>query len=204
MHQKNATKTLKKKALRWLLAKVRKSFSARKMTKSVLSMWQVTIACLPKYQKFQAASHVWHYWSEERKTDQLRKSKEYLSDVSDTFHIPANAGRIPGYQHRERNTKDLDIVLDSIEKSTSGNSQHCTTSSTISFRDPAATAEKEFELHDRTNLPKSVSKCQGNCARPIKVEEVMVVRSYGRITWADKSTGKEKAKFGPMYIHSLP
>ena len=28
----------------------------------------------------------------------------------------------------------------------------------------------------------------------------MVVRSYGRITWTDKSTGKEKAKFGPMYI----
>ena len=29
----------------------------------------------------------------------------------------------------------------------------------------------------------------------------MVVRSYDRITWTDKSTGKEKAKFGPMYIH---
>ena len=29
----------------------------------------------------------------------------------------------------------------------------------------------------------------------------MVVRSYGRITWTDKSKGKEKAKFGPMYIH---
>ena len=29
----------------------------------------------------------------------------------------------------------------------------------------------------------------------------MVVGSYGRITWTDKSTGKEKAKFGPMYIH---
>ena len=29
----------------------------------------------------------------------------------------------------------------------------------------------------------------------------MVVRSYGRVTWTDKSTGKEKAKFGPMFIH---
>ena len=84
--------------------------------------------------------------------------------------------------------------------STSGNSQHCTTSCTISFRDPRATAEKEFELHHHINLPKSVSKCQGNCGRPIKVEEVMVMRSYGRITWTDKSTGKEKAKFGPMDI----
>ena len=29
----------------------------------------------------------------------------------------------------------------------------------------------------------------------------MVVGSYGRITWTDKSTGKEKAKFDPMYKH---
>ena len=29
----------------------------------------------------------------------------------------------------------------------------------------------------------------------------MVLRSYGRITWTDKSTGKEKANFGQMYIH---
>ena len=91
-------------------------------------------------------------------------------------------------------------MVDCIEKSTSGNSQHYTTSCTISFRDPRATAEKEFELHHRTNVLKSVSKCQGNCGRPRKVEEVMVVRSYGRITWTEKSTGKEKAKFGTMYI----
>ena len=85
--------------------------------------------------------------------------------------------------------------------STSGNSQHCTTSCTISFRDLWATAEKEFELHHRINLAKSVSKCQGNCGRPTKVEEVVVVRSYGRVAWTDKSTGEEKARFGPMYIH---
>ena len=29
----------------------------------------------------------------------------------------------------------------------------------------------------------------------------MVVQSYGRITRTDKSTGKEKAKFDPIYIH---
>ena len=115
--------------------------------------------------------------------------------------MPANAGWKPGYQHRERNTTEPDIVVDCTEKSTSRNSQHRTTSSTISFSDPRATTEKEFELHHRTNLPKSDLKCQGNCGRPIKVEEVMVVQFYGRITWTDKSTGKEKAKFGPMYIH---
>ena len=158
--------------------------------------------CLsPEYQKFQVASHVQHSWSEERKADHLRKFREYVPDIFDTFRIPANAGQKPSYKHRDRNTTERDIVVDRIEKNTSGNSQHCTTSCTISFRDPCATAEKEFELHHCTNLPKSVSKCQGNRGRPIKVEEVMVLRSYGRITWIDKSTGKEKAKFGPMYIH---
>ena len=29
----------------------------------------------------------------------------------------------------------------------------------------------------------------------------MVVQSYGRNTWTDKLTGKEKAKFSSMYIH---
>ena len=129
------------------------------------------------------------------------KFRECVPNISDTFRMPANPGQKPSYQHRVRNTTEPDIVVEHVKKSTSGNSQHCTTSSTISFRDPQATAEKEFELHHHTNLPKSVSKCQGNCGRPIKVEEVMVAWSYGRITWTDKSTGKEKAKSCPMYIH---
>ena len=91
--------------------------------------------------------------------------------------MPANAGRKPGYQHRDRNTTEPDTVVDCIEKSTSGNSQHRTTSSTISLSDLRAIAGKEFELHHRTNLLKSVSKRQEHCSRPIKVEEVMVVRS---------------------------
>ena len=108
--------------------------------------------------------------------------------------MPANAGRKPSYQHRDGNTTDPDIVVDR-------NNIDCTTSCTISFRDPRATAEKEFELHHRTNFPESVSKCQENCGSPIKVEEVIVVRSDRRITWTDKLTGKEKTNFDPMYIH---
>ena len=49
--------------------------------------------CLsPEYQKFQVASHVWHSWSEERKADHLRKFREYIPNISDTFRMPANAG----------------------------------------------------------------------------------------------------------------
>ena len=83
--------------------------------------------------------------------------------------MPANADQKPGYQHRDRNKMEPDTMVDRIEKSTSSDSQDRTTS-TISFSDPQATTEKEFELHHRTNLPKLVSKCQGNCGRPIKVE----------------------------------
>ena len=89
--------------------------------------------------------------------------------------MPANAGQKPSYQHRDRNTTEPDVVVDPTDKSMSGNIQHCKTSSAISFSDPRATAEKEFELHHHNNLPKSVSKCQGNCGRLIKAEEVMVV-----------------------------
>ena len=112
--------------------------------------------------------------------------------------MTGDAGWKPGYKHRDRNTAEPDIVVDRTEKSISSNSHHYTKSSAISFSDPWATAEKEFELHHRTKL---VSKCQGNCGRPIKFGEVMVLWSYVRITWRDKSTGKEKAKFSPIYIH---
>ena len=101
--------------------------------------------CLsPKHRKFQVASHVWNFWNEERKADHLRKFREYVSNHFDTFCMPANVGWKPGYQHRDRNTTEPDIVVDRIGKSTSGNSQHCTTSSTISFSDPRQPLEKSL------------------------------------------------------------
>ena len=84
--------------------------------------------CLsPQYRKFQVASHVWHSWSEERNAGHLRKFREYVPNISDTFRMPANAGRKPSYQHRDRNITEPYIVVDRIEKSTSGNSQYCIT-----------------------------------------------------------------------------
>ena len=97
-----------------------------------------------EYRKLQVASHVLHSWSKKRKADHLRKFREYVPNISDTFRMPANVGRKPSYHHRDRNTTEPDIVVDRIEKSTSGNSQHCTILCTISFRDPRATAKNEF------------------------------------------------------------
>ena len=73
--------------------------------------------------------------------------------------------------------------------------------SNLSFKDPRATNEKEFELHTRTKLPKKVSKCQGKCGKAIEKTDKLVVKSYGTMSWTDKNTGKEKQKFGPMYVH---
>ena len=30
---------------------------------------------------------------------------------------------------------------------------------------------------------------------------MLVVKSYGKISWTDKNTGQERQKFGLMYIH---
>ena len=56
----------------------------------------------------------------------------------------------PGVRKGRQITSETepDIVVDRIEKSTSSDSQHRTTSSTISFSYPEGTAVKEFELHE--------------------------------------------------------
>ena len=41
------------------------------------------------------------------------------------------------------------------------------------------------------------------CGKLIKPEDDgLLVRTYGKISWNDKSTGAERSKFGSMYIHS--
>ena len=77
-----------------------------------------------EYRKLQVATHVSQSWSEERKAHHLRKFREYVPNISDTFCMPANAGQKPGYQHRDRNTTEPDIVVDPTDKSMPGNIQH--------------------------------------------------------------------------------
>ena len=71
------------------------------------------------------------------------------------------SGRKPNQQKRKRNDCEPDMVIDRAEESNS----NVATTSTISFQDPRKTNEKEYELHFRKNLPKSVSKCQGKCGK---------------------------------------
>ena len=69
---------------------------------------------------------MWHSWNEERKSDhsQSVKFKVYVPNISDTFRIPAKAGRKPSYQQRERNTTEPDIVVDHSQKNASRDSPH--------------------------------------------------------------------------------
>ena len=72
----------------------------------------------------------------------------------------------------------------------------------IRFQDPRNTPEKMFELFFRKNLSRAIKKCQGNCGRKITPEDpTWLVKTFGQAKWTDKSTGKEKTKYGAMYLH---
>ena len=191
----------KKESIEVALSNIEKIIQ-RKENYKIRALYGAGNYCLsPEYQKLQVASHVWHSCSEERKADHLREFRKYVLNIFDTFRMPANTGQKPSYQHRKRNITEPDIVVDRIEKSTSGNIQHCATLSTISFSDPRATTEKEFELHHRTNLPKVGLKMPGKLRQINKSWRssgcVIVWKNY-----LDRQVDrKRKAKFGSMYLH---
>ena len=51
-----------------------------------------------------------------------------------------------------------------------------------------------FELNLRQVLPKTVSRCQGNCRKKITENDGMFIKSYRTTRWTDKKTGKETSK----------
>ena len=193
MRHKNATKTLKNKVLRWLLATFTKSFNAKKMTKSVLSMGHATIACLRNTGNSR--------WQAMYGTPGVRKGRQVTSEnLRNTYQI------FPIYFVCQL------MLVENPAINTGTETQQSQISWQTALRkalQAIASIAQHLQLHSvipGQPLKNSLSYiivqiCQGNCGRPVKVEEVTVVRSFGRITWTDKSTGKEKAKFGPMYIH---
>ena len=111
-----------------------------------------------EYRHFEVANHVRHSWSEERKVDHLRRFREYVPSISNTFRMPANAGRTTNAGQGQKHNTAAYRGRPHWEKRF--NSEHRITSSTISLSDPQGTTENEFELHHRTNLPKSVSNAR--------------------------------------------
>ena len=97
-------------------------------------------------------------------------------------------------------TETATISLSSPVTSTLASSQ-ASSSLCISFEDPRQGRETIFELHLKSELPKRISRCRGNCHKTITQSDRLLVRSYGISSWLDHKTGKERSRHGPLYIH---
>ena len=171
----------------------------------------------PEYIKFMVESSTWHTWSEKRKRDHIAAFKAYQPTISESYQKSKNAGRKPNEFTRTRPHGDPDVVVSRIEEEPSTapikvnlqktpKGKHwmcrdCDIDDTCRFEDPRASAPKIFELHLRQKVPSSISKCQGNCGQKIILKDTLLVKSFGTSTWTDRSTGKERSRFGPMYVH---
>ena len=71
----------------------------------------------------------------------------------------------------------------------------------ISFEDARQGRETIFELHLRSELPKKISRCRGNCHKTITQSDRSLVRSYGISSWLDQKIGEQRSRHGPLYIH---
>ena len=160
-----------------------------------------------EYSKFQVDSARWHNWEESRRRDHVAAFRKYTPTPSDYFAKPKNAGRKANFQKRQRRDEVPTIIIDRLNEQNQQkevNSEPSSSEDTVAIRfaDPRKVPEKQFELHLRNDLPRSIKKCQGMCGKVIKPEDDgLLVRSYGTSTWTDRTTGAERSKFGPMYIH---
>ena len=128
----------------------------------------------PEYKEFQVPSQTWHSWSGQRKKDHISKFHQYSPTVDDTFAKPSNSGRKPGYQRRQRNVSEPDIIVDRSEQveydeNPITSEENARGSANLSFCDPREREGKVYELHVRSKLPKSVSKCQGKCLSRMRI-----------------------------------
>lgn len=152
-----------------------------------------------EFSKFKVDSARWHSWSEIRRRDHIQKFREYKPTTTDSFIKPKNSGRKASFQKRKRNEEPV-IVVDRIEEHSLdvGNDQE----EGARFLDPREKQVKQFEIYFRNSLPRSIKRCHGMCGKVINPEDDgLLVRTYGKTTWTDKSTGAERSKFGPMYVH---
>ena len=80
-------------------------------------------------------------------------------------------------------------------------SSQASSSQCISFEDPCQGRETMFELHLRSELPKKITRCRGNCHKTITQSDRLLVRSYGISSWFGQKTGEQRPRHGPLYIH---
>lgn len=172
------------------------------------------------YSRFKVDSSRWHSWGEDKRREHVEKFRAYQPTPSNFFRKPRNVGRKQGFSERRRN-EEANVIVDRIDEFNTSSTEHenstinagpsnCDVSQSaaensqihLRFSDPRIDPEKQFELHFRKDLPRLIKKCQGMCGKTIKPDSNdMVIKSYGTSTWTDRSSGTERSKFGPMYIH---
>ena len=87
-------------------------------------------------------------------------------------------------------TETATISLSSPVTSTLATSQS-SSSQCISFEDPRHIRETIFESHLRSELPKKISGCRGDCHKTITHSDRLLVRSYGISCWLHQKTGEQ-------------
>ena len=97
-------------------------------------------------------------------------------------------------------TETATISRSSPVTSTLASSQ-ASSSQCMSFEDPRDGRETIFELRLRSELPKKISRCCGNCHKTITQSDRFLVRSYGISSWLDQKSGEQRSRHGPLYIH---
>ena len=111
--------------------------------------------------------------SKHQRNDHVSAFRAYSPTISDSFTMPVNVGRKPGFQQRTRPTEPS-VLIDRI----TDDNQIPTSGSFIRFADPRVKPPKVFELHLRTNLPHSVSRCHVIRGKKILPEqEGMLIKS---------------------------
>ena len=181
-------------------AQALKALALRQENEEVRAVYGAGNYTLSKeFSKFKIDSARWHGWSESRRREHVQKLRRYQPTASDSFAKPKNSGRKTSFQKRHRSEEPV-IVSDRLGEQSQERTNDQEESSR--FSDPREKQVKQFEIHFRNSLPRSIKRCQGMCGRMIKPEDDgLLVRTYGRTTWTDKSTGAERSKFGPMYVH---
>ena len=154
-----------------------------------------------------------HSWSPQTREQHLSTFRKCEPSIGDSFKMPKNAGRKPGYQSRERHKESPDIIIDRLSASTpsvptvtpSASEEEVignVATEEVRFPDPRKSTPEVFELHFRKNIPRQITKCQGMCGKKITPDDNgLLVRTYGTTTWTERGNGREMSKYGPMYIH---
>ena len=94
-------------------------------------------------------------------------------------------------------TETATVSLSSPVTSTLASPQ-ASSSQCISFEDPRQGWETVFELNLRSQLPKKISMCRGNCHNNITQSDCLLVRLYGISSWLNRKTDEERSRHGPL------